>query len=116
VEAGRLLANTRCSNVKVLDASGISPVTDFLVLATGTSPRQMKGAADEVEEMAAGCGYGLLSRVGDASSQWIVADYVDVVVHIFSADARAFYDLDNLWGDARRVELPPQPAPHGNRV
>ena len=53
IEVGRLLANTRCVNVVVLDAEGISPVTDFMVLATGTSPRQMKSAADEIDEYGA---------------------------------------------------------------
>ena len=52
VESARLAANTRCHNVVVLDVSGISPVTDFLVLATGTSPRQMKTVIDDLEEMA----------------------------------------------------------------
>ena len=104
VQSARLAANTRCHNVVVLDVSGISPVTDFLVLATGTSPRQMKTVIDDLEEMADAQNERALSRVGDDSASWTCVDFVDVVVHVFSQDARGYYDLDGLWGDAQRVE------------
>ena len=103
IDAARMLADTRCHNVAVLDVSGVSPVTDFFVLATGTSPRQMKSASDAVEEMGEPLGFRALSRVGDDSGNWILLDCVDVVVHVFSQDARLYYDLDGLWGDAKRV-------------
>jgi len=103
IEVARVLADTRCHQVRVLDVGGISPVTDFLVLCSGTSPRQMKSASDAAEELGDGVGYRTLTRVAD-SAQWIVQDFVDVVVHVFSQDARYYYDLDNLWGDARKVE------------
>lgn len=105
VQAARLAANTRCHNVVVLEVGGVSPLTDFLVLATGTSPRQMTTVCDEVEEMAEAQGEGRpLSRVGDDSSSWTCIDFVDVVVHVFSDEARGFYDLDGLWGDGAKVE------------
>ena len=104
VQAARLAVNTRCTNVAVLDVSGISPVTDFLVLATGTSPRQMKTVCDEVEEMGEAQNWKPLSRVGDDSASWTCIDFIDVVVHVFSQDARSYYDLDSLWGDAKPVE------------
>ena len=95
----------------VLDVSGISPVTDFLVLATGTSPRQMKTVCDEVEEMAEGHNERPLSRVGDDSASWTCIDFVDVVVHVFSQDARGYYDLDGMWGDATKVEWRDETTP-----
>ena len=104
IDAARMLADTRCHNVAVLDVSGVSPVTDFFVLADGTSPRQMKSAADAVEEMGEPLGFRALSRVGDDSGNWILLDCVDVVVHVFSQEARSYYDLDGLWGDAKRVK------------
>jgi ribosome-associated protein len=103
IEVARVLADTRCHQVCILDVTGISPITDFLVLASGTSPRQMKSASDAAEEFGDTVGYKTLSRVVE-SSQWIVEDFVDVIVHVFSQDARCYYDLDNLWGDARKVE------------
>jgi len=92
----------------VLDVRGISPVTDYMVLATGTSPRQMKTVVDDVEELAAGQGLTPFSRSGYGSEQWTLIDFVDVIVHIFREDARLYYDLDNLWGDARPVDWKPQ--------
>jgi len=104
IEAARLLADTRCNNITILDVSNISPVTDFMVIATGTSPRQMKTACDDVEEMAAPRNFRPLSRAGDGGTNWTCIDFVDVVVHVFSQDARLYYDLDGLWGDAARVQ------------
>jgi len=104
VQAARLAANTNCQNVVVLDVTGVSPVTDFLVIATGTSPRQMKTVGDEVEEVGEGQDYRAISRVGDDSSSWTCIDFVDVVVHVFSRDARSYNDIDGLWGDTRPVE------------
>jgi ribosome-associated protein len=106
-ESARMLADTRCSHIVVLDVSGISPITDFLVIGTGTSPRQMKTACDDVEEMAAARDFKPLSRAGDNGAQWTCVDFVDVVVHVFSQDARQFYDLESMWGDASRVEWAP---------
>ena len=103
IEAARLLSNTRCHNVILLDVSNVSPVTDFLVIATGTSPIQMKTACDEVEELGAPLGFRPLTRAGD-SGTWTCIDLVDVVVHVFNVESRAYYDLDNFWGDARQVD------------
>jgi ribosome-associated protein len=98
------LADDRCHQVTVLDVSAVSPVTDYFVVATGTSGRQMRTAADAVEELGKGKGHGKLSRAGDESANWIIVDCFDVVVHVFTRDARSYYDVDGLWGDAKRVE------------
>lgn len=102
IEAARLLANTRCHNVIVLDVSGLSPVTDFMIIATGTSDRQINTASDEVREFGEPRGFKALSQSGDGGN-WTCTDMVDVVVHVFSSESRAYYDLENLWGDARKV-------------
>jgi len=103
VEAAKLLANTRCHNIVILDVRGLSPVTDFMVLASGTSVRQMQTACRDAEELGEQRGFRALSRTGD-NSQWTCIDLVDVVIHVFSQEARSYYDLDNLWGDARKTE------------
>src|SRR5437763_16585875 len=99
IAAARHAANTRCTNVVVLEVDGLSPVTDFFVLATGTSARQMRTVADEVAELARENNYPALSSSGYEGESWILLDCVDVVIHIFNAVARAYYDLDSLWGD-----------------
>jgi ribosome-associated protein len=113
VHAARLAANTRCHSVVVLDVSRVSPVTDFFVLATGTSARQMRTVVDEIGEMGEPQGYRPFSMAGYEGESWILADFIDVVVHVFSPDARQFYDLDGLWGDAVRVEWQQETNPGG---
>jgi ribosome-associated protein len=84
--------------------SGISPVTDFHIIATGTSARQMRSVCDEIDELAEAQGFPSFHRSGYEGESWIAVDYVDVVLHIFSQDARQYYDLESLWGDAKKVE------------
>jgi ribosome-associated protein len=104
IEVARMSHNTRCQNVIVLDMAGISPVTDFYVIATGSSARQMRTVCDDLDELAEKTGFQSFHRSGYEGETWIAVDYVDVVLHIFSQDARLYYDLENLWGDAKRVE------------
>jgi ribosome-associated protein len=87
----------------VLDMSKLSPVCDFFVLGTGTSSRQMRSVAEEVEEYADETKSHVLSSSG-TGDQWHAIDLVDIVVHLFTPEARDFYDLDNLWADAVDVD------------
>jgi ribosome-associated protein len=107
IEAARLAANTMCRHVVVLDVSHISPVADYFVIATGTSARQMRTVADETDQLAIARSYRALARDGYEGASWILCDYVDVILHLFDDQARAYYDLDNLWGDAPRVAWQP---------
>lgn len=111
IEAARLAANTRCHNVVILELGGLSSLADFFVIATGTSPRQMRTVCDQIEELGETQGFRTYHRSGYEGETWVAADFVDVVVHLFNQDSRMFYDLDNLWGDAKRVEWQPEPAP-----
>jgi ribosome-associated protein len=90
--------------VVILDVRRLSPVTDFFVIATGTSPRQMRTVCDDIEELAQQLQFNPIARSGYEGDTWMLTDFVDVIVHIFSDEARQFYDLDNLWGDGQRVE------------
>jgi len=110
IEAARLAANTRCHNVVLLDVRGISPVTDYMVLATGTSARQMRSVCDELAEWAAERGTRALNADGlEGEGSWMLIDFVDVVAHFFSQEARQFYDLDSLWGDAKKIAWESEP-------
>jgi len=110
VHLARVCAENRCNDVVVLDLRRLSPVTRFFVLASGTSPRQMRAAAhraveggEELDEKPFGV-EGLETTGQTEEVRWILVDYVDVVVHLFSADSRTYYDLELLWGDAPRIE------------
>jgi ribosome-associated protein len=104
IDAARLAADTRCQNVVVLDVRGLSQVTDYFVLATGSSAKQMRTVAQEVEELGEPRKFGAMSRSGYEGESWVLVDFVDVVVHVFSAAARSYFDLDGLWGDAQQVD------------
>jgi ribosome-associated protein len=104
IDAARLASQTHCHNIAVLDVRGLSPITDFFLIATGTSARQMRSVAEEIEEMGQPRRFTAISRSGYEGESWILTDFVDVVVHIFNQEARGYYDLDGLWGDAPRVE------------
>ncbi|HZK80784.1 MAG TPA: ribosome silencing factor [Humisphaera sp.] len=102
IDAARLLSQTRCNNVVVLDVTGESPVTDFLVIATGASSRQMKTACDDLQELGAPRGFRPMCRIDD-NEVWICIDLVDIVVHLFTGESRLYYDLENFWADAKPV-------------
>jgi ribosome-associated protein len=83
----------------------ISPAADFFVIATGTSGRQMRTVADEISEAGRELGFQKFGRAGYEQGRWILLDFVDVVVHIFDSEYRDYYDLELLWGDAKKVKI-----------
>jgi ribosome-associated protein len=105
VEAAKLAVSRRCENTIVLDLKGKSPATDYFLITTGTSGRQMRTVADEVSELARQVGLSRFGRAGYEQGRWILLDFIDVVVHIFDAEYRDYYDLELLWGDAKRLKI-----------
>ncbi len=103
--AAKLAAERHCTNIVVLDLTGISPATDYFVIATGTSNRQMRSVADEICQAARDQGQQRFGRAGYDQARWILLDFVDVVIHIFDAEFRDYYDLELLWGDAERLTI-----------
>jgi len=101
--AAELAAQRHCSDVLVLDLRGKSPATDYFVIATGTSDRQMRTVADEICAQARKAGLERFGRAGYEHARWILLDFIDVVVHIFDQEYRDYYDLELLWGDAERL-------------
>jgi ribosome-associated protein len=100
----RVAADNKGRDVVVLDMRGITPIYDYLVLATGSSRRQMHAIAEEVDASMRELGERRLGIEGYQASRWIVQDYGDVVVHVFDAEAREYYSLEDLWADAARVD------------
>jgi ribosome-associated protein len=105
IEAARLLRDDKCEDVLVLDLRGRSQITDFFVIGTGTSQRQMRSSGIHVEDLAQERGVAVFStNLGDRDTSWFILDIAGVVVHLFEAQTRTFYDLEMLWGDAERVD------------
>ena len=88
-----------------MDLRGISPATDYFVIATGTSDRQMRTVADEISQAARERELMRFGRAGYEQGRWILLDFIDVVVHIFDSEYRDYYDLELLWGDAKRLPI-----------
>ena len=93
-------------DVVIMDMQPVCSYTDYFVVATGNNPRQTKAIWDEV--------YAVLKRdeqvlprsvAGEAEATWIVADYLDVVLHVFTPEARGFYRLEELWDDVPQEEI-----------
>ena len=92
----------------VLDLRGIASFTDFFLITSGTNQRQVQAIADEVVERLKKEGTRPARVEGYQTAEWVLVDYGDFVVHVFEDKARRFYDLERLWRDAARVELPPE--------
>jgi len=95
----------------VLDLQGISSFTDYFVICSGTSEPHLRAIAGEIEErLKDEEGIRAVSVDGFPASQWIVLDYMQVIVHVFRREKREFYSLEDLWGDAPRVSWEPADA------
>ncbi len=96
----------KATAIEIIDVSGKVDYADFLVLMTGASDRNVSAIAQEVDATLAKNGVRSLSVEGLPAANWVLIDFVDVVVHVFQRDVRSLYDLDGLWMDADRVPLP----------
>lgn len=92
-------------DIQVIEISDISVIADYMVIATGNSSTHVKALADEVEYQLDKAGISVSHIEGHRSDTWILLDYVDVIVNVFSEEARQFYDLDRLWQDGKPVDL-----------
>jgi ribosome-associated protein len=102
----RIADEYRGKDTRVLDLTGVTAIFDFFVLTTATSDRQMRAIADEVDRVLSAEGSRRLGTEGTATptNTWILQDFGDIVLHVFTAEARKLYDLENLWADALPVD------------
>ena len=96
----------KAAEVEIIDVTGKVDYADYLVLMTGTSDRHVSSIAESVDSSLAKKGYRSISVEGLPRGDWVLIDFVDVVVHVFQDRLRALYDLDGLWMDARRLNVP----------
>ncbi len=103
VELARLADDNKCDGVTIMDLRGRSSVADFFIVCSGTSDRQMRSTNDAMVDYAKRLGSRPYGRAGYDTAAWILLDFVDIVVHLFTPEARRYYDLELLWGDAPRL-------------
>jgi len=104
--AATAAAEKKATDIVVLDVGETLVITNFFVVATGGTARQVSAIIDEVEATLKAAGARVLGREGEREATWVLLDYGDVVVHVFQPEEREFYRLEKLWSDAGRVEIP----------
>lgn len=92
-------------DVVVLDIKKVSPISDYFIIASGTSTRQVKAIVDQVEDELSKHNMDLLRREGYESGRWVLLDYGDIVIHIFNEEDRQFYNLEGIWKDANKIHI-----------
>jgi ribosome-associated protein len=92
-------------DVRILDLHGIASFTDFFIICSGTSDTHLEGITAAIQEKMEESNHRLWHREGERKSEWVLLDYVDVVVHLFSRKAREFYGLERLWAEATCVPI-----------
>ena len=105
IQCAALALDKKAFDVKVLDIRGLSTIADYLVIATGTSDKQVIAIADSIRTGLKKYGKAI-DMEGAKEGKWIVIDYGDVLVHVFLEEFRRYYNLDELWGAARMAEIP----------
>lgn len=104
-ETAKILSDKKGLDIKVIEISDVSVIADYMVIATGNSSTHVKALADEVEEQLDDMGISVSHIEGYRSNSWILLDYIDIIVHVFSNEAREYYDLERLWEDGTIVDI-----------
>lgn len=105
MQIAKLLDSKKATRVKMLKVHDLTVLADYFVIATGTSSTHVKSLAEEVEFQTKETGNPPIRVEGFRTQNWCIIDYGTVIVHVFSPDARDFYDLDHLWADGENVPL-----------
>jgi ribosome-associated protein len=103
--AARAAESKKATDLRVLDLREVTSFTDFFIICSVSNPRQAHAVSDEISKQLKAMGELPLSVEGYDTAEWILLDYGDFIVHIFSETARAYYDLERLWRHAKRVDV-----------
>ena len=99
------LEDKKAHDVRVIDIAGVSVIADYFVIASGSNTNQVQAMADSVREALGRAGHEPRQVEGYGSANWILMDYNDIIVHIFSDESRTFYDLERIWRDGKEVSV-----------
>ena len=102
VAAARAAAAKQAEHITILDVHGLIVITDYFVICSGGTERQVRTIVEEIEKALRDLGRKPVRREGETERRWVLLDYVDLVVHVFTEEEREYYDLERLWGDAPR--------------
>lgn len=103
--AYKALDDKKAYDIKILDIKKISSIADYMVIADGTNQNQVQAMCDAVTEEMGKAGFLSKSIEGYSEGGWILLDYYDIIIHIFSDEARRFYDIERIWSDGKYVDI-----------
>ena len=103
IAAARAAASKQGADIVILDVRAVIVITDFFVIASGGTARQVKTIVEAVEKALRDRGERPVRREGETEGRWVLLDYIDVVVHVFADEEREYYDLERLWRDAPKL-------------
>lgn len=103
--AVKALEDKKAEDVRVLDIREVSILADYFIIANGTNSSQIQALVDNVQEEMHKAGYTLKAVEGNRTASWVLLDYYDVIIHVFSKEDRLFYDLEHIWRDGKPLEL-----------
>ena len=103
--AVKALEDKKAEDVKVIDIREISPIADFFIIADGMNQNQIQAMRDAVDEALYKADLKVRQVEGNQSSTWILMDYNDIIIHIFSKEDRLFYDLERIWKDGKEISV-----------
>lgn len=104
IAAARAAASKLAADIVILDVRNLIVITDYFVIATGGTERQVRTIVEAVEKALKDSGERPVRREGQSEGRWVLLDYVDIVVHVFAQEERNYYDLERLWRDAPTLE------------
>ena len=97
------LEEKKGEDIRIIDIREVSVLADYFIIANGSNPNQVQAMADQVQEDLAKAGYECSQVEGYQNASWVLLDYRDIIIHIFSREDRLFYDLERLWRDGKTV-------------
>ena len=101
----KALEDKKGNDIRVIDIQDVSIIADYFIISSGSNRNQVQTMADNVEEVLGRAGYEPRQLEGYGTATWILMDYNDVIVHIFSEEDRLFYDLERIWRDGKSVDI-----------
>ena len=99
------LQDKKAEDIRVIDISNVSVIADYFVIASGSNTNQIQAMVDNVEEEMFKAGFDNHKVEGYNTASWILLDYNDVIVHVFSEDDRAFYNIERIWRDGKEIDI-----------
>ena len=99
------LDEKKAEDISIIDISGATVIADYFLIASGANPNQVQALVDNVQEKLYKAGYECKQVEGYQGATWILLDYLDIVIHVFSREDRRFYDLERIWRDGRQMDI-----------